>query len=310
MGRGIKKGAQKVGSVIKKGVKAVGKGIKWVGGKIGGVLKKTAFGRFVLRVKDKIVNVAMKIVKPIAKFVGKWAPKIAPVAALIPGVGPAISGALTAAGKVAKLYNKYGAVVEKISVGDTDGTLKPFEKIQFPNAEAEARFKMELAAEAKKMEAKGKEEIDRLNAKLRATPLPGKVSPFQKAALAIQKKKAASAMGQAIALAKKSAEMQKKGAALAKARGKAMAEARRRKEAGEAASRAAKAEAATRGAAGAAAAAAAKHAAEQQRLAKLRAAAVKDFKKAEAKKPKKQKFKDHVGALKKLGYRVKVRKAA
>lgn len=76
------------------------------------VLKRTKFGRVLLKVGDKIKAVAMKIVRPLMKFVGKWAGKLAPIAAMIPGWGTAISAGLMVAGKIAKVMNKFSATTK------------------------------------------------------------------------------------------------------------------------------------------------------------------------------------------------------
>lgn len=310
LGGPFKRFFKKVGKGIKKVGSAIKKGYKYVKGKIRKVMSKTAFGRFVLRVKDKIVSVAMKIVKPMAKFVGKWALKLAPVAALIPGVGPAIAGALAAAGTIAKMYNKYSAIVEKITIKDDDGNFQPFEKIQFPNKAAELAFKKDLTNEAGKMAKRSKKEIDALNTKLRNTPLPKKLSPFERVAIMINAKKAEAEAAKAAELAKKAAAFRAKAQATARAsaKGRAAAIARARNTA--AAARTAAAQAASQRAPGAAAGAAMAHQAQMMKEAAAKKEAIADFKKLQAKKPKKQRFKENVTALKKMGYRVKIRKAA
>lgn len=75
------------------------------------LLKRTKFGRMMVKIGDKVRQVAMKIVKPLTKFVGKYAAKLAPVAALIPGWGTAVAAGLATAGKVANLMNKYGVAL-------------------------------------------------------------------------------------------------------------------------------------------------------------------------------------------------------
>jgi hypothetical protein len=90
----VKKGVTKIAGKIKKGVKKL--------------LKKTKIGRWLIKVGGKIKEIAMKVVKPLIKYVGKYAAKLAPIAAIIPGYGTAIAAALCAAGKVAKLMQKYG----------------------------------------------------------------------------------------------------------------------------------------------------------------------------------------------------------
>lgn len=100
---------------IGRGVKRVFSGIKkvvsWVWDKIENVFEATAFGRWVLRVKDKVIEFAVNIVTPLAKLIGKWAPAFAPIAAMIPGVGIALSAYAIAAGGMAKAFNEYGVPI-------------------------------------------------------------------------------------------------------------------------------------------------------------------------------------------------------
>lgn len=100
MFRKVRKAIHKVRSKIKGAIKKV--------------LKKSRFGRLLLKVGGKIKKIAMKIVRPLVKFVGKWASKLAPIAALIPGWGTAIAAGLAAAGKVAKLMQKFGVVTKGV----------------------------------------------------------------------------------------------------------------------------------------------------------------------------------------------------
>jgi hypothetical protein len=311
IGRGIKKGVKAVGKGIKKGLSYIRKGIRWA-------VSKTAFGRFVLRIKDKIVDIALKIVKPLAKFVGKWAPRVAPVAALIPGVGPAIAGGLVAAGTIARAYNKYGAVVENITVESPEkGKYMPFEKIQFPNESAKQGFIRDMTTEAKKLEAKGKKEIDRLNKMLAARPLPGSLSPFQKVGLKIQQYKAKQAASAAAAIAAKAAaaakESRAKAAAAASLRARQMAAAKKASELrarGAAASRAAAAMAKHQGDRAKVAASAAAYAAQQQKLASTAKQAIRTYKQKEAKRPRPVRLRDRVKELRAMGYKVRVKRAA
>jgi hypothetical protein len=96
--RKVRKGIRKVRSKIRKGIRKV--------------LKKSRFGRILLKIGGKIKKIAMKIVRPLVKFVGKWASKLAPIAAMIPGYGTAIAAGLAAAGKVAKLMQKFGVTTK------------------------------------------------------------------------------------------------------------------------------------------------------------------------------------------------------
>jgi hypothetical protein len=129
--RKIKKGVKKVGRRIKKGIKKV--------------LKKSRFGRFLLKIGGKIKRIAMKIVRPLMKFVGKWAGKLAPIAALIPGYGTAIAGALAAAGKVANLMKKWGV--------STKGKKGQVRGLKLKNPKKLPGFKKALSREADRMKA-------------------------------------------------------------------------------------------------------------------------------------------------------------
>lgn len=134
---------------VKKGIQRVKKAVKRVASRIKGgirkVLKKSKFGRLILKVGGKIKAIAMKVVRPLMKFVGKWAGKLAPIAAFIPGFGPAIAGGLMVAGKIAKVMNRFQAVTKGIR-GAVRG-LKLKDPRQLP------AFKAALTAEARKMQA-------------------------------------------------------------------------------------------------------------------------------------------------------------
>jgi hypothetical protein len=129
--RKAKSAVKRVGSRIKRGIKKV--------------LKKSRFGRFLLKVGGKIKKIAMKIVKPLIKFVGKWASKLAPIAALIPGWGTAIAAGLAAAGKVAKLMQKFGVV--------TNGVKGAVRGLKLANPKNLPLFQKALKGEAAKMKA-------------------------------------------------------------------------------------------------------------------------------------------------------------
>jgi hypothetical protein len=81
-----------------------------------GLLKKTKFGRAIIKLKNRILSTALKLVKPLLHVVGKWAPKLAPIAAMIPGVGPIVSGYLVAAGTAAKLAEAHGVEFVEMAV--------------------------------------------------------------------------------------------------------------------------------------------------------------------------------------------------
>lgn len=127
--RRAKSAVKKVGRRIKKGIRKV--------------LKKSRFGRFLLKVGGKIKRIAMKVVKPLIKFVGKYAAKLAPIAAIIPGYGTAIAGALMAAGKVANLMTKWG-----VKLKGKPGTVRGL-KMKHPKKFG--KFRKALQAEASKM---------------------------------------------------------------------------------------------------------------------------------------------------------------
>lgn len=162
---------------FKKLFKKVKKGIKKIRGKIRKgirkLLKRTKFGRIILKVRDKVVGTMMKIVKPLTKFVGKWAGKLAPIAAIIPGYGTAIAGALAAAGKIANVMNKYGGVIrDVVSPGDDKGGKEvKHKKLFFKTPAHEKAFHASLKKEAEEMRRRPKTELLALNAKLKAMPV-------------------------------------------------------------------------------------------------------------------------------------------
>lgn len=140
------------------------KAVKRVAGKIKGrikkVLKKSRFGRFILKVGGKIKKIAMKIVKPLIKFVGKWASKLAPIAALIPGYGTAIAAGLAAVGKVAGLMKKFGVVTKGIK-GAVRG-------LKLANPKNLPAFQAALKTEATKMKGFAARNPQRFKAMLAA----------------------------------------------------------------------------------------------------------------------------------------------
>jgi hypothetical protein len=158
LGGFFKKLFKRVKGVISKVRKKIRGGIKKL-------LKKSKFGRFLLKVGGKIRKIAMKIVRPLMKFVGKWAGKLAPIAAMIPGYGTAVAAALTAAGRVAKVMQKWG-----VSTSGAKGTVRRL-KLQDPKKLPE--FKRELAAEAAQMKAMQKSDpakFQQLSTALRSRP--------------------------------------------------------------------------------------------------------------------------------------------
>lgn len=144
--RRIKKGVRKVGRRIKRGLKKV--------------LKKTKFGRALLRFGSKLKAIAMKVVRPLVKFVGKYASKLAPIAAMIPGYGTAIAAGLAAAGKVAKLMQKYGV--------RTSGKKGSVRSLALKNPKLIGKFKSHLTQEAGAMRQLAKRNPRRFKAMLLA----------------------------------------------------------------------------------------------------------------------------------------------
>lgn len=124
--------------------------------KIRKVLKKSKFGRVLLKVGGAIKKVAMKVVRPLVKFVGKYAGKLAPIAALIPGFGPAIAGGLMVAGKVAKVMTKWGA-----KVTGPKGTVR---RIQMQDPRALPGMVRDLRAQAMRMAAAARQNPARFRA--------------------------------------------------------------------------------------------------------------------------------------------------
>jgi len=115
---------------IGRGLKRVGNAIvsvvQWAWDKVETVFQATKFGRWVLRVKDKVLEFVTNIVTPFAKVVGKWAPALAPLTALIPGIGPIIAAYVMSVGAAAKAYLKFGVpVVNTIMVIDGEDVSVP-----------------------------------------------------------------------------------------------------------------------------------------------------------------------------------------
>jgi len=148
----------------------IGRGIKRA-------IKKTRFGRAIIRLGKKIVSVSKRIIKKIAPIVGKWCTRLAPLAAMIPGFGPAISGVMLAVGTAATLIHKYGGkvvdIIGTIKKGDTKGlAMGAIKGITPANKKRLAR---DLVAEAKKISKMPKSVVDSINKKLRKID-PKKVS--------------------------------------------------------------------------------------------------------------------------------------
>lgn len=148
----------------------IGRGIKRA-------IKKTRFGRAIIRLGKKIVTVSKRIIKKIAPIVGKWCTRLAPLAAMIPGFGPAISGVMLAVGTAATLIHKYGGkvvdIIGTIKKGDTKGlAMGAIKGITPANKKRLAR---DLVSEAKKISKMPKSVVDSINKKLRKID-PKKVS--------------------------------------------------------------------------------------------------------------------------------------
>jgi len=172
-------------SRIKKGFKKVAKKVvKGARKKIRKVMAKTKFGRALIKIGDKAMQIAKKIVIPLAKQVGKWAPRLAPVAALIPGVGPAISGALLAAGTVGKLVGKYGGqVVDVVALDEKTGKKTIVKKLKIdPNQKKKLAAALKQAA--KKAKKLPKSRVKQMLRQLRNKPPKKGKSLISKASVA------------------------------------------------------------------------------------------------------------------------------
>jgi hypothetical protein len=132
--RRIRKRVRKVARRIKRGIRKV--------------LKKSKFGRFLLKVGKKLKKIAMKVVRPLIKFVGKYAAKLAPIAALIPGFGPAVAGGLMVAGKIAKTMQKYGV--------RTTGKKGKVRSLKLKDPRKLRAFQKSLKRQARKMQQWGR----------------------------------------------------------------------------------------------------------------------------------------------------------
>jgi hypothetical protein len=158
-----KKAVKKVAGKVKKGVMAIHNKVK---GTIRAVLKKTKFGRWIIKIGDKIRSIAMKIVRPLMKVVGKWAGKLAPIAAMIPGYGTAIAGALVAAGKIAKVMQKFDATL--VQGMGKKGKKSKVRRLKMKDAKKLGKMKKALQREAKKMKRdRSPERIKKLAAALK-----------------------------------------------------------------------------------------------------------------------------------------------
>jgi hypothetical protein len=176
-------------SRIKKGFKKVTKKVvKGVRKKVRKVMAKTKVGRALIKIGDKAMKIAKKIVIPLAKQVGKWAPRLAPVAALIPGVGPAISGALLAAGTVGKLVGKYGGqIVDVVALDEKTGKKKIVKKLNI-DPKKKAQLQKELLKAASKAKNLPKQRVAQMLATLRNKPPKGKTKGVSAASIAAANK--------------------------------------------------------------------------------------------------------------------------
>ncbi|NIS51447.1 MAG: transglutaminase domain-containing protein, partial [Phycisphaerae bacterium] len=104
IGRAIKKGFNKVVSFVKGAV-------SWAWDKVENVFEATKVGRWILNVKDRVLDFAVQVITPLAEFVGKWAPAAASIAAVVPGVGTLVSMGILATGAAAKAYVKWGVPI-------------------------------------------------------------------------------------------------------------------------------------------------------------------------------------------------------
>jgi hypothetical protein len=107
------------------------------------IIKKLPGGKYLVKLHDKAMKFAKKLVKPLAKFVGPLARKLAPIAALVPGYGTAIAAALHTTGTLSKLLEKHGVKADK-------KTGRPM----FRSPQEARAFKSELKAEAACLKAK------------------------------------------------------------------------------------------------------------------------------------------------------------
>lgn len=102
-----------VGGFFKKLFRAGRKLFKRVGKFARKLIKKLPFGKYLIKLHDKLHKVAMKLLRPLNKLIGKAAKFLAPIAAMIPGYGPAISVALKATGKISSLIQKFDVKQDK-----------------------------------------------------------------------------------------------------------------------------------------------------------------------------------------------------
>lgn len=98
---------------FKKLFKAGKKMFKRIKRKARKLVKKLPGGKYLVKLHDKAIGFARKLVKPLAKFVGPIAKRLAPIAALVPGYGTAIAAALYTTGKAADLIKKFDVKQDK-----------------------------------------------------------------------------------------------------------------------------------------------------------------------------------------------------
>lgn len=98
---------------FKKLFKAGRKLVKRIAKKAKKLVKKLPGGKYLVKLHDKAIGFAKKLVKPLAKFVGPIAKRLAPIAALVPGYGTAIAAALYTTGKAADLIKKFDVKQDK-----------------------------------------------------------------------------------------------------------------------------------------------------------------------------------------------------
>jgi len=164
LGRALKRGAQWVAD------KVVGV-VSWAWDKVENVFEATKFGRWVLGVKDQILDFAVEIVTPVAEMIGKWAPAVAPLAALIPGIGPAIAAGLLATGGVAKAFIKYGVPVVNTIVS-IDGEDVEIPVPEFESDEQREAVIGELLADVELLEQLSDDELSALSDELLNMEIP------------------------------------------------------------------------------------------------------------------------------------------
>lgn len=148
---------RRIGRGIKRALTAVWHGVERI-------FQATKFGRWILRVKDRLIDFAVKVVTPLANFLRRYAPALAPMVAVIPGIGPALAVVLLEAGAIAAAYNKWGVPMLR-AVQTIEGEEVEFQIPNFDTEDQELNVSTELLSDIETLQSVfTAEEIEQLAA--------------------------------------------------------------------------------------------------------------------------------------------------